>query len=119
MDCRRDASELARDEPHRRVVSAGRPVDGPQVDVRGLAGGNLALIGLVRAPLVRVDERHLDALAAGSSDEEELVAVRHRLLDDRCGERCEEMSLHRPPQWPCAELGAEALLDEECVGRVV
>ena len=51
--------------------------------------------------------------------EEELIAIRHRLLDDRGRERCEEIALDRAIEGSSPELGAEALLDEERIRGIV
>ena len=55
----------------------------------------------------------------GCGHEQELISLRHGLLHDRGSERCEQVALQRTLERPCAELGAEALVDQECVRGVV
>ena len=67
---------------------------------------------------VRVDERDLQAGAAGAH-EQELVAARVVVAGDRQRQRREEVALDRPLQRPRAEVGREALGEQELERRVV
>ena len=59
------------------------------------------------------------SLASGRGDEQELVALGHRLLDDRRGERSEQVALDGPLSGRAPSSGLKPLLDEELVRRVV
>ena len=83
-----------------------------------MQGGEVELDGLLRILGsillgVRVDERDLDAIAAGCGDDQTLVAVRNGLLDDGCRERRQELALDSTLERTGPELGAEPLLDQE------
>ncbi len=107
------ALELTEDEAYGRFVALRRA--GERRHVERICFSVLIDLGLC----VRIDERHLDAITARCRDEEELITVRDRLLDDRGGDRRQEVLLQRALERPRAELGAEALLDEERVRRLV
>ena len=104
------ASSVCRNATDARPREAS---DAAQVELDGLVRILALLLG------VRVDERDLDAIAAGRGDEQELVTVRNGLLDDRRRERRQEVALERALERTGAELGAEALLDQERVRGVV
>ena len=68
---------------------------------------------------IRIDERHVEPGALPRRDEEELVAFGELALDDRGRDPGQHVLLHGPLQRPRAELGAEALLDQEVDRRLV
>ena len=67
----------------------------------------------LRLARIRVDEGDVQAGALTRGDEEELIALRKLSLDDRGRDPRQQVALHRPLERARAELGAEALLDQE------
>src|SRR5262249_35624055 len=119
-DRRRDPPELVEQEaPGGRVV-ARRERERAEVQRDGPGGLRLVVERrLRRLPCIRIDERHVDALARQRRDEEKLVALRHGLLHDGSREWREEVALDGPLERAGPELRREALLDDELVRRVV
>ena len=104
---------------------AGSPVvslamEGKRAQVEGgwrlRVSVTLALCSLCSA--VRVDEADLDSGGPGA-DEEELVSLRDRLLDDRARDLRQQVLVERALERPGAEFGAESLLDQEGDRRLV
>ena len=109
LDLFRNALELPLEERGLGRRSLGIERDSCEREAGARAAGRLGG-GVVR---VRIDERDVELVAVSRRDEEELVSFREAALDDRRGEAGQQVLLDRALQRPGAELGAEALLDQE------
>ena len=110
------ALELAEQRVHLRAVRATRERERAQVERRGAGVVELERGELGVVARLEVDERDRDARLARVGDEQELVARGRGLLDDHLGERRQQVALDRALERPRAELGREALRDDE-LGR--
>ena len=108
------ALELGEHESDGRFVTLRSARDGREIELCGWLFLPVELwLG------IRVDEHDLDAIPSRRGDEEELVSVRNRLLDDRRCERREQVPLDGTLERTGAELRTEPLLDQERIRRLV
>ena len=110
------ALELAEQRVHLLAVRAARERERAQVERRVAGVVELARRELGVVARLEVDERDRDARLLLVGDEQELVARRRRLLDDHLGERRQQVALDRALERTGAEVGREALRDDE-LGR--